>query len=435
MATLSSTAGRVALLSSLYFSQGLPFGFFTQALPVWMRQHGLSLTLIGASSVLALPWALKLLWAPLVDRYGGSPLGRRRGWILPLQLAQVLAICALAAVGAVANGAGAPQGEGLTAMLHAMALAMFVTNLLAATQDIATDGLAVDILGPEERGLGNGVQVAAYRVGMVVGGGALLAGFGVFGWTPTLLAMAGLIAVMSVPTLLYREPRRSSSSAAPVSLWASFAFFRRGGGTVAIWAGGIALYKVGDAIGSPMARTLLIDRGYDVVDVAWLLGTLGSVAGMVGALLGGVVARRRRLLALVVCGLVHAALMAAYALPAGLDLGVEEGRFLVGALVGLEHVTGGMATVSLFTAMMDAALQETGASDYTAQASVVVLATGLGSALSGVSADALGYLGHFILAGVVCVVGSLAMIPLYRLGIAPRPGEVHAGGHARCASP
>jgi predicted MFS family arabinose efflux permease len=115
----------------------------------------------------------------------------------------------------------------------------------------------------------------------------------------------------------------------------------------------------------------------------------------------------------------------------GLDLGVEEGRLLVGALVVLEHVTGGMATVSLFTAMMDAALKETGASDYTAQASVVVLASGVGSALSGVSADALGYLWHFVVAGVVCVVGSLAMIPLYRLGIAPRPGEVHAEGGPR----
>jgi hypothetical protein len=216
-----------------------------------------------------------------------------------------------------------------------------------------------------------------------------------------------------------------------VSLWASLSFFRRGGGTVAVWAGGIALYKIGDAIGSPMARTLLIDRGYDVVDVAWLLGTLGSVAGMVGALLGGFVARRRRLLALVGCGLVHAALMAAYAAPIALDLGVDEGRLFIGALVVLEHVTGGMATVSLFTAMMDAALQETGASDYTAQASVVVVASGVGSALSGVSADALGYLWHFVVAGVVCVVGSLVMIPLYRLGIAPGPGEVRAEEGAR----
>lgn len=423
-----STTARLALLSSLYLSQGLPYGFFTQALPVWMRQQGLSLTLIGASSVLALPWALKLLWAPLVDRYGGSPLGRRRGWILPLQAAQVLAVVALALVGAAATsstGAG-PQGEALMAMLWAMALAMFVTNLLSATQDIATDGLAVDILPPSERGLGNGVQVAAYRVGMVIGGGALLAGFGVFGWTPTFLTMAVLIALMSVPTLLFREPPVPALTTAPVSLLASLHFFTRDGGRLVIWAGGIALYKIGDALGSPMARTLLVDRGYSTVDIAWLLGTLGSVAGMAGALLGGLVARRRRLSALLACGLVHAMLMAAYALPITLDLSVQDGRLLVGALVVLEHLTGGMATVSLFTAMMDAALKETGATDYTAQASVVVIASGVGSALSGVSADALGYEAHFLMAGVVCVVGSLVMIPLYRLGIAPRPGEVHA---------
>lgn len=417
---MSSSTAKLALLSSLYFSQGLPYGFFTQALPVWMRQQGLSLTIIGASSVLALPWALKLLWAPLVDRYDGSPLGRRRGWILPLQAASTAAIVALALVG---NGADTTTAG--TTVLWAMAGAMFITNLFAATQDIATDGLAVDILSPTERGIGNGVQVAAYRVGMVVGGGALLAGFSTFGWLPTLLMMAGLIAIMSVPTLLFREPpvvrvpSSSPSSSTPVSLLSSLSFFTRGGGTVAIWAGALALYKLGDALGSPMARTLLIDRGYSLRDVAWLLGTLGSVAGMVGAILGGVVARRSRLRALLACGLVHAALMAAYALPVALGLDVEAGRTLVGGLVVLEHVTGGMATVSLFTAMMDASVKETGASDYTAQASVVVIASGVGSALSGVSADHLGYLWHFVLAGGICVVGSLAMWPIYRLGIAP----------------
>ena len=421
----SGTVARLTLLASLYFSQGLPYGFFTQALPVWMRQQGLSLTIIGASSVLALPWALKVLWAPLVDRYDGSRLGRRRGWILPLQAASTAAIVGLAVVGHGAANSVERQAGAATTVLWAMAAAMFITNLFAATQDIATDGLAVDILTPSERGVGNGVQVAAYRVGMVVGGGALLAGFSTFGWLPTLLLMAGLIAVMTVPMLLYREPPLSpsplsSSPSSPVSLWASLSFFTRDGGRMAIWAAAIGLYKLGDAVGSPMARTMLVDRGYSVVDVAWLLGTLGSVAGMAGAMVGGLVARRSRLRALLMCGLVHAALMAAYALPVVLGLDVEDGRTLVGALVVLEHVTGGMATVSLFTAMMDASVKATGASDYTAQASVVVLVSGVGSALSGLSADILGYLWHFMLAGGLCLVGTLAMWPVYRLGIAPR---------------
>jgi MFS family permease len=456
-----TTTAKIVLLSSLYFSQGLPFGFFTQALPVWMRERGLSLTIIGASSVLALPWALKLLWAPLVDRHGGSRLGRRRGWILPLQGMSAVAVIILGLVGrgadtvaastANAGGAGAGADVGMT-LLWAMAVAMFVTNLFAATQDIATDGLAVDILSPTERGLGNGVQVAAYRVGMVVGGGALLAGFSVLGWTSTLSIMAALLLLMSVPTLFFDEhavtkatakakatAKSSSSSSSTetppptmthVSLLSSFTFFTRGGGHMAIWAGAIALYKLGDALGSPMARTLLVDRGFDTVDVAWLLGTLGSVAGMIGALLGGVVARRHRLYALLSCGLIHAALMAAYAAPALMSMTSADGtvndqaRLVVAVLVVMEHVTGGMATVSLFTAMMDAATSATGASDYTAQASVVVIATGVGSGLSGVSADAFGYAAHFIIAGVVCVIGTLVMWPLYRLGIAPVSGVV-----------
>jgi hypothetical protein len=80
------TATKLGLLSSLYLSQGLPFGFFTQALPVLLRKQGMSLPDIGLTHLLALPWALKFLWSPLMDRYGSERLGRRRGYILPLQL-------------------------------------------------------------------------------------------------------------------------------------------------------------------------------------------------------------------------------------------------------------------------------------------------------------------------------------------------------------
>ena len=440
---------RFALLASLYFSQGLPYGFFTQALPVWMRQQGLSPSMIGASSLLALPWALKFLWAPLVDRHSHSPFGRRRGWILPLQAATVLCLFFLAMLGSFISGGTGVVDDTTNRLLWMMAVAMFVTNLFAATQDIATDGLAVDILRAPERGVGNGIQVAAYRVGMIFGGGAVLAGFAIFGWTVAMVAMAALVAVMSVPILLYRDrvvpvPTRrvdlSSSSSpsaassagapagasrptrlddvdeAPVTMAAALSFLRRGGGTMAVWCVGLAAFKLGDAIGSPMARVMLVDLGYSVTDIAAILGTGGSVAGMVGAMLGGLAARHHRLRALVVTGLIHAALMAAYALPAASTLPVS----VCTAILILEHLTGGMATVALFTAMMDAADPRTGATDYTVQASVVVLASGVGSALSGVSADAMGYPAHFLMSGAVCVAGALVMIPLYRRGIAPR---------------
>src|SRR5262249_57427118 len=78
---------KLGLLGWLYSSQGLPFGFFTQALPLLMRARGYSLESIGLSSLLAAPWALKFVWSPLVDRWGA-----RKAWILPLQLVTALTL-------------------------------------------------------------------------------------------------------------------------------------------------------------------------------------------------------------------------------------------------------------------------------------------------------------------------------------------------------
>ena len=152
-----ATVGRFTLLGTLYFAQGLPFGFFVQALPVLLRAAGVSLSAIGFSGLLVLPWALKFLWAPVIDRRWWPRLGRRRSWILAMQLAGTVVLAAIAVV---------PGADALPALMTAM----FVLNLIAATQDIATDGLAVELLPPGERGFANGLQVAGYRVG-----GALMA--------------------------------------------------------------------------------------------------------------------------------------------------------------------------------------------------------------------------------------------------------------------
>src|SRR4051812_26558558 len=155
-------AYRYALLLSLYLVQGLPYGFQVTVLPLYLRAHGTSRTAIGFLGALALPWMFKALWAPLVDRFGWARLGRRKSWIVPLQL--LLAAVAMA-------GAEAADRDELVPLLAVV----LVMNLCAATQDIAVDGLAVDILERRELGFGNIMQVAGYKVGMLVSGGVLLA--------------------------------------------------------------------------------------------------------------------------------------------------------------------------------------------------------------------------------------------------------------------
>ena len=177
----------LALLSSLYAAQGLPFGFFTLALPVLMREAGWSLTAIGLLQLLALPWLLKFLWAPWVDHHGA-----RRTWLLGLQGCSVVAALTLALLDLGSESRG-------------LLLAVLVFNLLAATQDIVTDGLAVRVLAARERGLANAIQVGAYRLGMILGGGGLLWLWARTNGSTVFAVMAGLLALSTWPVWQMRE--------------------------------------------------------------------------------------------------------------------------------------------------------------------------------------------------------------------------------------
>lgn len=375
------------LLGSLYLAQGLPYGFFTQALPVLLREQKLSLPLIGLAQLLTLPWALKFLWAPLVDRVE-SPRGRRRAVIIPLQLASIaiLAVLALAA---------SPE------VMWALAVGVLLVNICAATQDIATDALAVETLTAGERGLGNGLQVGAYRVGMVIGGGAILVVFGRAGWTVAFLGMAGLLALVTLPIVLHREAPMPKVPAQTSLLRDSFA--RPGFGA---WVIVLVTYKTGEWFAAAMLRTFLTDTGHTIDDIGIMVGIFGFSAALVGSFAGGALTTRlgRRRALLLFSGLQTLAL-ASMALAV-----VAPSTAMFYAITIAEHLTSGLATAALFTAMMDFSRPGSAGTDYTVQASIVVIATGLATMLSGFSAKSLGYASHFVLAAGLSAIGLVAVL-------------------------
>ncbi len=373
------TPAKLGLLATLYISQGLPFGFFTQALPAVMRQQGISLAAIGLSTLLALPWGLKFLWSPWVDR------GPRRRWLLPLQVASATVLLLLAL---------ADPGRSLTWLI----VGVLLTNLLAATQDIATDGLAVDLLSHQERGLGNGVQVAGYRVGMIIGGGALLVAFDHIGWAWTFACAAGLLLLATLPVWRFREPPPRPHAPDGAGLRQALRWFTADAARLR-WLLVLAVYKAGDYLGTSMLRPYFVDRGFSLGDLGILLGTAGFTAGLVGALLGGLaVGRLGRRQALLSLGLLQAISVASYAL-----LPDAAGAWVYAPVV-FEHLATGMATAALFTVMMDRCRPAHAGTDYTLQASLVVLTTGLAGALGGSVAQAIGYAPTFILGGIVCAI-------------------------------
>jgi PAT family beta-lactamase induction signal transducer AmpG len=390
MKTALKTPLKLGLLTSLYLSQGLPFGFFTQALPVLLRKQGMSLPDIGLAHLLALPWALKFLWAPLMDRYGSARWGRRRGYILPLQVLSAALLVGLAL----------PED---TVSVRALLVAVLLVNLLAATQDVATDGLAVDLLEPQELGWGNGIQVAGYRVGMILGGGLMLIVFDALGWRPTLLSLGALLLVATVPVALFREPpfpapRHEGMEPLRWLRESLLHWVRRPG--AGAWFTLLVLFKAGEHLAMGMLRAFLVDLGLGLAQVGWMLGFVGFTTGLVGALAGGALVNRlgqRR--ALLLFGTLQAGAVLLYALAArGASVPV------LTLVCGVEHLTSGMATAALFTVMMEMCRPEHAASDYTVQASLVVVATGAAAAVSGFIAQAFGYAWHFTLSAAVCAV-------------------------------
>ncbi|MGW6725498.1 MFS transporter [Nocardia sp. NPDC055029] len=392
------TTSTLVLLSALYFAQGLPFGFFTQALPVVLRESGYSLVAISASGVLFLPWALKFLWAPYVDRYG-----TRRTWLLVLQLSAA----AVAMVLAVLD---------LSSSLRWLFVGIVVVNLLSATQDVATDGLAVRLLGPRQRGLGNGIQVGAYRIGMIVGGGALLWMFAVSGWRMLFLAMAVLIVLTTVPVWLLREPvaDRPPRPHPAHLLGAWWIRLRRPG--VLVFIALIGAFKFGDSMASALTGPFLSDAGLDLGQIAVIKGVLSSAGALAGAAFGGWLAYRYgRRSALLIGGVTQTASIALY-LFAALGLGGFE--LLVTASLA-EHVFGGAATVAVFALMMDASEPDHAGSDYTLLACAIVVVQGVAGMAAGIVGELAGYPALFTTSLVLSGIGCAAVILGLSRGLGP----------------
>jgi len=424
------------LLAALYTAQGLPYGFFTLALPVLMREAGWSLTALGFLQFLAAPWVLKMLWAPLVDHHG-----TRRAWLLSMQLSSCALALAMAAMGFHEGSIG-------------LFVAVFAFNLLAATQDVATDGLAVRLLDAQQRGLANGIQVGAYRFGMVLGGGLLLWLFARTSWSVTFLAMAALLALFTLPVWRMAEPPPSPPSPdptegphphphahAPAALLSAEPVTAtvtppRGLALALLWwhralrpgvlplAGLIFCFRFGDQMASGLITPFLLDHGVDKPTLALMKGAVGSGTSLAGAALGGwLMLRMGRRQALLGSGLAQVGVFGLYALAATGWGGMP----LLWVATVAEGVIGTVATVALFSLMMDAADPAHAGTDYTLLGSVGFSLATLGGIAGGMVGDALGYTAAFVAGGLLSGAGVVALVRW--LDAHPLNARVHAAWH------
>jgi predicted MFS family arabinose efflux permease len=379
-------------LAVLYTAQGIPFGFATEYLPVVLRESGVSYAGIAALGWLQLPWQLKILWAKAADHPVLRP--RTRFVIFAMQLGLTAT---------VASFALRPLREapllwfGLT----------FVAAALAATQDIFVDAFAVRALRAEERGYGNTAQVAGYRLGMLIGGAALLLFVGRLGEPATLLACAGLVGAASIGAFAAtgddaapREPERAKASGARVLIRHMLG---RDAWAVVVLA---LTFKLGLHMAGALLKPMTVDYGWTKEQIGAAVVSVGSGLALAGAGAGGIVHRRlgeRR--ALGAAMIVQAAVCA----PLILVDQLHAPRAITTIAIGLEHFGSGLGTTILFAALMSATRPADAGLHYTILTSANALALGFGGVLGGLLADRLGKTATFAIATLVCLLPGIVL--------------------------
>lgn len=385
------------LLGALYFAQGLPFGLLAKSLPAIARDAGLSPSLIGLLALPAAPWALKFLWAPLVDRAGRGRPGHRTRWIISCQLVVMLLLAVIAL----------QQPEQLFGNRFALLLALlFCLNAVVATHDIATDGLAVRLLPARLRGIGNSLQTGGYKTGLIIGGALLLMAVDVLGWRLGWSVVIAMLALSLLPLWRFAEPlEQRPERRLDWRAWQNefYGFWRRPG--MGVWLLVLLGYRVCDSFGSRMVKPWLVDAGWSLADIGQL-DLVTSLVGLAGAAVAGLVLMRvPHRFALIVFGLAQALAFVGWA-----ALGEAAGAVSIWLVASAEQLADGLSTVALFTLMMDRCRRDHEGTDYTLQASLVLMVAGLATLVSGVSAEALGYSGHFLLSAGL---GLVAIIPAF----------------------
>jgi MFS family permease len=391
----------LALLSALYFVEGVPWGFQSQALPIFLREHHESLTVIGLLNALSLPWMTKALWAPLVDRYGSHRFGRRKSWIVPLQIALMLA-CLF--------GSSVVRGPEWKPVLFVV----FLMNACAALMDVAVDALAVDVFRDNGIGTGNITQVVGYKAGSLVSGGLLVWATAKIGWSGLFVGMACLIVPIAIVTSLVHEPahvEEASVHKARPTFREIAAMLReqlRKPGTLIFFAF-VGTYKLGEQLVDSMFKPFLIDVGFHASQVGLWVSTYGMAASLSGSFVGGILASRWVLLRAVRWSAILR-LLPLLAVTA-LTLGTPSASAVIATTVA-EHFFGGLLTTATFALMMSRTERKMGATHYSIIATVEMLGKAPIPIIAGPITEKFGYTFTFGAGAIISAALLFLLIPL-----------------------
>jgi PAT family beta-lactamase induction signal transducer AmpG len=376
------------------FACGLPLLLTLTVLQAWMKEQGVDLTVIGMVSLVGLPYTLKFLWAPFLDRFTLPFLGRRRGWLLAAQAALMVSI----------SGLGFTD-PGKSPWM--MAVAAVLVAFFSASQDIVVDAYRREDLPDQELGMGASLYVNGYRVGMLLasGGGLILADHMPFFMVYQIMAICMLPGV--VTTLLAPEPKVDEGT--PESMKQAvfdplIEYFSRRG---ALWMlAFILFYKIGDTMASTMTIPFYLDIGFSKTQIGAVVKLFGFWATVAGTLIGGVIMLRLEInRSLWIFGFLQAVSTAGFAVLARVGNSLP----LLSTVIAFENLSSGMGTAAFIAFMASITHKKFTATQYALLSSLMGVPRVMASAPTGFFAKNMGWVSFFIACTLIAAPGMLLL--------------------------
>jgi PAT family beta-lactamase induction signal transducer AmpG len=396
----------MAALLLLGFASGLPLFLTSRTLQAWMTVEGVKLSAIGLFSLVGLPYSLKFIWSPLLDRYMPPFLGRRRGWLVITQVGLVGAIALMAT-------------QNPKQSLQLLAVNALLIAFLSASQDIAFDAYRTDVLKPPEMGAGAAITVLGYRIALLLTGSLALILADQMPWQLVYLLLSlfmgiGLVAAFWAPEPdLQTQPPASLAEAVTLPF---IEFFQRLGQARAIAVlVFIVLYKLGDSLVNNMATPFLLKTGFTQTDIGAIQGGMGLLATIVGTLAGGAILSKIGIYrSLWVFGGLQAVSNLAYLILS--QLGKSYPAMVVA--INIENFCGGLGTAAFVAFLMSLCNQRFSATQFALLSSLMAVSRDILVAPAGRLAEMTDWPWFFAIT-ILAAVPGLMLLPVF----APWNGE------------
>ena len=392
---------RILSILFLGFSSGLPFLLTLATLHVRLSEVGVNKTTIGLFVFVTLPYALNLLWAPIIDSWRlpflGRFFGRRKGWMLVTQLSLMIALILL--------GLSDPSQN-----IWMTASSATLVAFCSATQDSVIEAYRVESLDIKSAGIGAGASVFGYRLGMWVSGAGALYLASHFSWLTTYIFMSFCVVIGIIATLLSHEPKYSKLSKKTIS---SHTFQTKFHTSVfspmktfinpedwGIIIHFILFYKFPDTILNVMSVPFLLEIGFTKLEIANVAKFFGIGAMMCGGLIGGVLLIRKPLIdTLFICSFLQIFSCLMFIIQAY----VGHNILMLFITIGIENLACGMGTAAFITYLSSLCRMPHTATHYALLSSFGSFARVIFSSIGGWLADRLSWHDFYTLSAILCI--------------------------------